>query len=395
MKLKVIGHTITSDYTGEFNLEDGVIFSAKEAGICYSNDNVEAIFSEPKEKSYKRLDRVLPGYHHSVFDHYIINFDISEISKIMCMILNNEKAYATSEKSGRYTKFSKLSPKENELYNKWYEKLIEVIKEKEPKLIKPKAKNPYLEVQKKAMENARYFISVFAPVSEMGHSLSLKQINYIMYMADKFIKTAEDTPFNKLLKPQLKELIECFSPYKIEGLVPPEVKKRRLAFFIPEHLKGVPDEFNYNYKVTFDSSFACAAQNQRHRTETCYFEILEDNFQFYVPEILDDNEILKAEWLADANSIKELYPIGTLISTTQIGTVDTFIQKISERLCQSAQIEIMKHCVDIYNKFVSKSPYGYILEEYTKGNTARCGFSCAFKCSSPCAYGKNQYTRKI
>ena len=38
--------------------------------------------------------------------------------KIIAMIINNEKQYATSEKSGRYTRMD-ISPSEKLIYEKW------------------------------------------------------------------------------------------------------------------------------------------------------------------------------------------------------------------------------------------------------------------------------------
>ena len=64
----------------------------------------ENIQKEPREKTEKRIKSTLEHGHHSVYGHEYIKFNIENIPKVLAMVINNEKEYTTSEKSGRYTR---------------------------------------------------------------------------------------------------------------------------------------------------------------------------------------------------------------------------------------------------------------------------------------------------
>jgi len=87
-----------------------------------------------------------------------------------------------------------------------------------------------------------------------------------------------------------------------------------------------------------------------------------------------------------------------LVKINERGTVEDFILKCKERLCGSAQLEIMLQSKEILEKYIentketNKCVYEYLLP-YEKG--VRCTFK-GFKCTSPCLWGaKNSLTRKI
>ena len=72
------------------------------------------------------------------------------------------------------------------------------------------------------------------------------------------------------------------------------------------------------------------AQNHRHRSEHSFIYLLDD-FEFYTPEILEDNETLKEQWAKDMQSVADMYPQGTLIKIVQTGNLDTLVLKARER----------------------------------------------------------------
>ena len=78
--------------------------SGHAAGVCYMPNNFEALLNEPIEKTFNRANRTKTQQHHSVFAHPYITLSLEDIPKGLAMILNNEGAYNTSEKSARYTK---------------------------------------------------------------------------------------------------------------------------------------------------------------------------------------------------------------------------------------------------------------------------------------------------
>lgn len=382
MKISILGST-----KEKYNLpkEDAILFSGKAAGICYMPDTLDVLFNEDKEKTIKRANRTLVSGHHSVFDHPTYNLSLEEIPKILAMILNNEGMYTTSEKSARYTKM-KLEDKEKELYEKWIDIFAKEIEKEYPNIQEK-------QVLKLAQENARYLISIFTPSTTMEYSVSLRQINYIMNWFEDFIENAEETEFNKMLKPYLKEFNESLKDLKVENL-DSKVKNREIALFDTRRRK---EEFGENYCTTYKGTFAEFAQAQRHRTIDYKIMIPEEN-EYYIPLIIKDNKELSEEWIKDISSLGSKYPQGLLIDINERGTVENFILKTKERLCGCAQLEIMIQTKEILDKYLeetketNKEVYEY-LKEYESG--IRCKYK-GWKCTAPCIWGPNKaLTRKI
>ena len=384
-----------------FNKNDALNFGAKMAGVCYLSKPFNELMNEPIDKTQKRMKQTLLSGHHSVYDHYKLTFEFSNIPKILAMILNNEKDYSTSEKSARYTKYKDLSEPSKTLYFKWKSKLRYIIFQKYPFLYDNTKEDDkaYLKIDKLAQENARYFVSVFEPTTTMAYSVSLRQLNYIIYMMNLYIKNHQDEKdinnsssqkFNKLLISYLKEFVSLLNDYVVKDLIP-KGKNRSLSLFGDTRYNNIKDVFSYVYQTSFKASFACEAQNQRHRSETTFIYIPED-FEFYIPEILEGIDI--TEWLNDAKSMQNLFPQGQLIKIVQCGNLDTLMLKARERICGQAQLEIMRHQYDIIQKFIINSEYGQILKDYTNNSSARCLFKHTY-CNAPCVWGKDQYQRKI
>lgn len=393
MKANLIAFTRTQDYNGDFNIESALEFCAKMGGICYMKDDFDILKNEYHDKTIRRLNQVLTSGHHSVFDHFKLTFEFSGLPKILAMILNNEKDYATSEKSARYTKFENLPEQEGKLYLKWLGILSKVILEKYPNFYNKNAKDPMLKITKLAQENARYFVSIFTPMTSMGYTVSLRQLNYLIYMINDFMSSCDMKDlFNQRLCPYLKEFVLLLDKYIVKDLIP-KGKNRKLSLMGDKRYFDVQDIFSYVYQTSFKASYACMAQNHRHRSEHSFMFNL-DNFEFYIPEIIEDNENLKNEWLKDAESIKDNYPQGRLVKIVQTGNLDTLILKARERVCGAAQLEIMRQTQQTIQNFEENSEFGYILKDYTNNSTAKCGFKGA-TCSSPCAFGAKQFDRKI
>lgn len=348
-------------------------------------DTIETLFGENEEKTLKRASNTLKMGHHSVFDHVSFNLALSNIPKILAMILNNEGMYTTSEKSARYTKMQ-VSERESSLYEKWIKIFSEQIEKKYPEIIEKQR-------IKLAQENARYLVSVFTPSTIMEYTVSFRQLNYIASFFENYIKNEENTEFNKLLKPYLKEFNE-----QIKDLLVPELnantKQRKISLFAS---RNYMEEFGECYSCNYEGTFAELAQAQRHRTLRYNMKI-EGEPKFYIPKIIENDEELKSDWLKDINSLKDLFPQGMLVKINERGTVEDFILKCKERLCGCAQLEIMLQTKEILDKYIentkntNKYVYEYLLP-YERG--VRCTFK-GWKCASPCIWGaKNSLTRKI
>jgi hypothetical protein len=302
---------------------------------------------------------------------------------MFAMLLNNEKQYATSEKSARYTEMKNLPEDESVLYEKWREILEKRIAEVYPNI---KEAN----IKKLAMENARYMIYVFTP-TKMRYSTSLRQLNYISNWIEQYIENEDDSLFNERLKTEMKDFLKLISPYGVEGLV--SGKNRKLSLISEE----LPEEeyFGDVYSTKYIGSFAQLAQAQRHRTINYTFRLPEHPRDFYVPKIIRENEELVSEWLADLASVADSWPQATLIEISEMGTLDNFLLKCWERLCGHAQLEVMNQTegtLKRYIKLTKNKEIKRFLEEYNQG--PKCTFPNG-ECSSPCNFGKKALERKI
>ena len=126
-------------------------------------------------------------------------------------------------------------------------------------------------------------------------------------------------------------------------------------------------------------------------------EMLKDK-EYFIPPIIADDKMLVDEWLGDMQIVKNVNPQGELVGINETGKYEDFILKCKERLCSSAQLEIMlqtKQTLLKYKKALEEknSPLAKDIEKYSHG--ARCTFP-DFDCNNDCKFieGKN-LTRKI
>ena len=381
MKIKVIASTKVG-----YNLpkEEAIDFSGKSAGICYLPDTLETLFAELPEKTQRRIDGNIKSGHHSVFGHPTYNLYLEGIPKIIAMILNNEKLYNTSEKSARYTRME-ASPQEKELYEKWILIFKERILLKYPNFDEKKA-------QKLAQENARYLISVFTPATSMEYTVDFRQLNYIINWAKDYIEQVSNNEFSLKVKASFIEFLQAMPDLEVEGL---DSKTKNRTFSLFAQRKNRKEEFGENYSTNYLASFAQLAQAQRHRT--LYYEMgLLEKAQYYVPPIIKGTE-LEEKWLEDISSLEKFFPQGMLVQVNERGMIENFVLKCTERLCGSAQLEIMEQTQITMLKYletIKGQPelYNYLLP-YSKG--ARCTFP-GWECNSPCIFGaKNAMNRII
>ena len=364
--------------------EDAIIFSGKAAGICYLPDTIETLFNEPKEKTLSRANRTIISGHHSVFCHPTYSIMLEGIPKILAMVLNNEKVYNTSEKSGRYTVMDATS-EDGKLYHKWIPIFSEEIKKEYPDFDDKK-------IKKLALENARYLISVFTPATIMEYTTNICQLNYIINWAKDYINNENTDDFSLKLKKVFKEFVDAMPDIEIEGM-DTKLKNREFSLFAKRDRK---EEFGENYSTNYLASFTELGQSQRHRTLSLEMQLLETP-QFYIPPIIKGKDLEK-EWIKDISSIADLYPQGMLVKVNERGTIENFVLKCTERICGAAQLEIMDQTIITMKKYMDSvketdpTLYNYLLP-YSKG--ARCTFP-GYKCNSPCIFGpKDALTRKI
>ena len=395
LKITLLENTPFLKKDGTFDMEKALIFSGRVGGICYNEDGLMASFAEPLEKTEKRIHNTTSGEHQSIYEHVSIGMYINGSSKILNMVLNCEHQYSTSERSLRFTKPKKetatnLTSKEIELYDKWYDILVELITKRYGDVLKP------FKIRTLAKENARYMLSVFVN-TEMVHTLPLVQLNRIVsYMKDYINKEEKDSFAERLSLEFTKFIEECDRLHLLDERLQSNRKHRKLAIFGTD-LESVPEEFGVSYSTTFKGTYINFADILRHRKGEYQFERNSKN-GFFIPPILDDDEKLKKEWLEDITSVKDCFPTGELITINERGSFDTFIMKLKERDCSAPQLEVFNQVTIIKNKYYNalkekKHPYYKKLKPYMNGR--RCTYK-DFDCPNPCGFKEGiDGTRKI
>ena len=381
---------------GTFNKKEAIKLSGKIAGVCYDKEGFSHLENEPEEKTIKRVNLTLNNGHHSVYDHINISFNMENIPKILAMVINNEHQYTTSEKSARYTPVvrqdnSIITETEEKLYNKWIE------------IFKIKIKNKYgnifndSKIQKLAQENARYLVTVFMP-TQMIYTTSLRQINYIASWMKDYINSIDKTnEFQLKLSNYMKEFIlELDRLNVLEPTLMNNEKYRKLSLF-GNNLNQKKEYFGDIYLTAYKGTFAQLAQAHRHRTIDYQMEMTSQKEYYIPPILLDDNELV-LEWLSDIQLVKNITPQGELILISESGKYEDFILKCKERLCSSAQLEIMEQTKETLLKYQASledtnSSLANDIKKYTHG--ARCTFP-DFKCNSDCKFQEGKrLIRKI
>ena len=451
MTIKVVNRTmeIPLDYAADPEVikDTCLTIGGKAAGICYMADDYLSSGIQDSTKAIARAKRNAINGHYSVFEHCYVSFIINT-SKVMAMILNSMRCYATSEKSGRYTVMNPENIIEKDMYNKWtdiFKKLIEVYYGN---------KRSTKDIDKLAHENARYMISVFTP-TVMEHTLSFNRAvltcgwlsdlserlnfihnnctnndNSIMRNWDNFYSRVADecaemaagmrnclgiTPEDPVLVDHKDIGIELFRTLNYvnkymhigscENLRNEDIDKKA---------DDCKEYFGDNYVSKFKASFCCVAQDQRHRTLQVSINIPK-KLDCYVPKIIKGS-MYEDEWRRDFKFLIDagIIPQCTLLDAIERGRFEDFVLKCKERLCNRSQLEIMELTRDQVMMFVLNNRNLSDLNNYTLNNMikvhddddnkfvnkvevlSRCQFK-GYKCNEPCGLGtsKINYYRNI
>ena len=379
-----------------FDLDRALDICGKIGGVCYNPEGFDKLYHEDPEKTQKRIDMTINNGHHSVYDHIFISFNMRNIPKILAMVLNNEKQYTTSEKSARYTKVASqsgasITKEEQELYNKW----VDIFK------IKIKEKYGYQfndrKIEKLAQENARYLVTVFMPTTFI-YTTSLRQINNLAaFMKDYIANANQNDKFQVRLADSMKEVLHELSRVNVlDSRLMTNNKERKFSLF-GKDLANKNEYFGDVYSTNYKASFAELAQAQRHRTLDYQMERLDDK-EFFVPPIIEDDDLLSQEWLRDIKSVSGLAPQGEKVLVNESGKYDDFKLKLKERLCSAAQLEINNQTKETLTKYrdalvAANHPLKDDIEKYTHG--ARCTFP-DFTCTEDCHFAEGKrLIRKI
>lgn len=423
MEIKVIHHTTDmyaseSSHAGTSLEKQAFLLAGREAGICYMKDDYFDTKINDDESALRRADMIIKSGHHSPFDHYTIGLEITGIPKIMAMILNSTEYYVTSEKSARYTMMKPLTQVEADTYAKWTHIFMKLIRlEAEEAGIPVDEK----QIEKFAIENARYMLSVFTPTS-MGFTTTFRQLCYLTdWLEDlgEHCKTGEackdcKTDFYTKISESSLELASKLR--EIVGDKLHDNKNRKIGFMLQPY--GTERTRSYSFKNTYNTyyfgSFAQLAQAQRHRTLHYEMSFSGDPLDkgCYIPSILASDRARRYyaehdinfydEWLTDFHRLAHTIPQCSLILIFEQGATMDFLLKCKERLCGRAQLEIAERTASTFKCL-------HQFKDQFDGDTRdvmnrclaalnklpRCAFT-GYQCNEPCVFGaKHGLNRKF
>ena len=379
MKIKIINNQI--DLTKENILK----IAGSYANICSSHKNYDDFCNS--ERNTKITEHCIKSGHHSIFDHINITFSLENIPKIIVFMLNNIGMYNTSEKSGRYTQFD---VDKYPTYKKWiglFEKVI-----LNTNSVKQHIKDDLKLVNKLAMENARYFLPIDFETN-LIYTISIRNLSYLYdalceligeYNEDVCLN--EEVSFITSFKNKLIEVCPFIEELKIFPKHGNNNLLNRIDFWrmskvdwdwnITPFTSGTDDDDIY--RITYDCSYACLGQLQRHRTTKLHFSFCNSN-GFYVPPILreKENKMYLEEYTKDYWECSYT-PMADLVQVTETGTIGDFKLKALERLCSRPQLEI----TNLTRRYIEELN----ITSFNKNDklVAKCGTK---ECLEPCKYG--------
>lgn len=382
METRIVGTTNSFD-----NVEEMLKFSRACARVCYTEKDFEEVAEE--EDKHKLTERLIKSGHHSVFEHLNFTFYFDGIPKMLAMILNNEKQYATSEKSARYTQMDNLVPEQKALYDKWLNTLIPVIDDIYPMKEEPKIRNG--SIKKLAQENARYMTSVFTP-TKMVYTTNLRQLNFIRNKFEDYLNSKgsifTDVTFNQKIGDSIKDFVDQTKDFEVPGLE--NQTDRHLSLWAKGN-RETNNSFGEVYSTSYKMSFAGLAQAHKHRTIN--YRIMDGTelgapLEFFLPGIVKESGFSQ-EWVEDLEKVaKNDYPQAQLLEVNERGMREDFRSKMLLRMCGHAQNEIMQTTLATAKDYAAFDPnFNYPL-------VPKCQQD--MKCASPCVWtGKNALDRIV
>lgn len=411
MEMHIIAASQETDGLTKEQLDALSVLAGKNAGISQVRGDFFTSPASDPDKALPRFQNTIKMGHTSIANHPKIEVIFDHASRFMAMLLNNLRYYDTTERSGRYTEMTGNTETERKLYDKWNAIFKKCILEIYPDyndafITRQLAKrgfddmeakngrvrykdtnrdvtdNPViarhldeinamlsLPVNTRSQENARYILSIFSKSTTFGYTASLDQWNFIYDWCGRFADlhwemdfvSHEYTWLRHQVFDELMELRKFIGEnILIDGLR--DHKRRHFDLFTDLFQPGRPlDKFDiqrdqhigYAYSVGYHGSFILYSHLHRHRTikYTARLPKYPGQFGWFIPPFIRDTE-LEAEWVKDLESVKHLWPQGSLVEIFEAGTLDAFASKCVERLCGCAMWETTENVASVARKFI-------------------------------------------
>lgn len=396
IQAKVIASTkegYVADSEELFNL------GGKVAGICYGRGDYFDPSVSSDEAGARRAKAVARDGHHSCFEHSYMTVEFKNIPKLIVMLLNSIGLYATSEKSARYTTMRGITDREEELYNSWQEKFKKLIAKAYPDM-------PEQMVEKMALENARYMLSVMVN-TQLAYTTSYNNWCYLREWFKKLKAELEELDVRNCTYAIYKFYLSCCEMVDVidslgfsDSIKDP--RNRNFEFIMGNH--NIEHQyFGDTYCFLYDASLATLGQIERHRVSVCNIQTnKKPSSRYYVPAIIRGTEF-EADWISDLESISDNIPQATMIKVAERGITERYAWKMRERLCGSAMNEIKDitaNCLeqmvksDNISPEIRKQSIELFTDEAGKA-IPRCKTG-AYVCTRKCFYGpENAISRKV
>ena len=86
-----------------------------------------------------------------------------------------------------------------------------------------------------------------------------------------------------------------------------------------------PNEYGHVISYNNYESFACLAQEHRHRTIECEM-MVPNQYMTFIPPIIKNDANMVNEWIRDMNRVKSKYPQGQLVKVNRIMSVKNMLK---------------------------------------------------------------------
>lgn len=336
MDVKIIASTHISHEGEKGRFDD---FSGKMVGLTNTPDNLKTLMFEDNAKAQRRSESAKIENNREYFNHESFTLYFEGLPKIISIIIDSGKTWVKSEKASRFNE-SYFSKDEELIYNKW----IDLFKNKISKLYKDKGEvctDKMLENM--SVEYAVYLKSVFSPVT-CAYTVTYGEFNRLIGVIENYIGIEKTNDFENKLSAALIEFVLKLKtlPYYDKSLA--KVKDNIWLFTS----NNIEEYYGDVYATSYKCSYECLSQLLQYKDIDTKASMLEN--EYYIPSIIADNKDLSELWVSDIMTLGN-YPMASMLSINEMGTLDNFMHKLSDSVDNSIATEVGDAINETYKKY--------------------------------------------